>query len=190
MKYLDDSYYIEQVLNGDKAAFTNLVNKHKDMVFTICNRICNRYEEAEEIAQDAFVKAFQALPTFKQKSKFSTWLYRIAYNTAISHTRKKKIETAAIDEQFIENYTLDTIYSNLEGMDEEEQVMIVEKALKELPSEENLMITMFYRKEMTIEEICNITGLTASNVKVKLHRIRKKLYHEIEMLYQQYFKEA
>lgn len=190
MKFLDDSYYIEQVLNGDKAAFASLVDKHKDMVFTIAKRISGNIEDAEEIAQDAFVKAFQALESFKQQSKFSTWLFRITYNTAISGIRKKRMETAPLDEQLIENYSLDTIQDTVGNLDEEDQKMIIAKALEKLPEQETLLITLFYMKEMAVEEISTITHLSESNVKVKLHRIRKKLYNEIQALYQKHYNEV
>jgi len=101
MEFLDDSFYIEKVINGDTSAYTNLVNKHKDMVYTIALRIARNHQDAEEIAQDVFLKAFQSLESFRQKSKFSTWLYRIVYNTAISKIRKKQPEVTALDENLV-----------------------------------------------------------------------------------------
>jgi len=113
MEFLDDSFYIEKVINGDTSAYTNLVNKHKDMVYTIALRIARNHQDAEEIAQDVFLKAFQSLESFRQKSKFSTWLYRIVYNTAISKIRKKQPEVTALDENLVENYTVDNIYTDV-----------------------------------------------------------------------------
>ena len=92
MKYQNDNYYIDRVLSGDVSAYALLVSKHKNLVFSIVLKILNNREDAEEIAQDVFLKAYQSLKKFEQKSKFSTWLYRIAYNSAISRTRKKKFE--------------------------------------------------------------------------------------------------
>ena len=86
----DILYYIDQVLGGNINAFTYIVDRHKDKAYNLAFRICCNHEEAEEIAQDSFLKAYRALGSFKRKSSFSTWLYRIVYNTAISYVRVKK----------------------------------------------------------------------------------------------------
>ena len=101
MRFESDSYYIEKVLNNDVAAFSKLIDKHKEMVFTVAVRILRNREDAEEIAQDTFIKAYKSLKTFKRESKFSTWLYRIAYNAAISKTRKKRLQTVDLDYEVI-----------------------------------------------------------------------------------------
>jgi RNA polymerase sigma-70 factor (ECF subfamily) len=103
MKVRDDNDYIGRVLSGDVSAYASLVAKHKNLVFSIVLKIVNNREDAEEISQDVFLKAYQSLSTFERKSKFSTWLYRIAYNAAISKTRKKKVEMVAIEETVITN---------------------------------------------------------------------------------------
>jgi RNA polymerase sigma factor (sigma-70 family) len=182
MKYQDDSFYIDRVLSGDTASFSFLVSKHKNLVFTIALKIMNNREDAEEVAQDTFLKAYQSLGSFERKSKFSTWLYRIAYNAAVSKTRKKKIEYTGIDDFVITNYSTDEIRENMNGIDESEQAVLVDRALKKLPDDDQLLISLFYREENSIDEISYITGLTVSNVKVRLHRIRKKLYEEIQVM--------
>lgn len=179
MKFQDDNEYIEKVLSGNVSAYASLVTKHKNLVFSIVLKIVNNREDAEEISQDVFLKAYQSLNTFERKSKFSTWLYRIAYNAAISKTRKKKVEMVAIEETIITNYSTDEIERNMSELDEADRQMILEKALKRLPDEDNLLITLFYKNENSIEDISDITGLSVSNVKVRLHRIRKKLYEEM-----------
>lgn len=186
MKYQDDSFYIERVLAGDTAAYASLVEKHKNLVFTIALKILNNNEDAEEVAQDCFLKAFQALRTFEGKSKFSTWLYRIVYNAAISKTRKKKLDLIPMDNYVIHNYSEDDVAQAADGMDKEEQRMMVERAIAGLPQEDHLLITLFYRADNSIEEISGITGLSVSNVKVRLHRIRKKLYEEMSVQMKQY----
>ncbi|MCK5839595.1 MAG: RNA polymerase sigma factor [Bacteroidales bacterium] len=190
MEFLEDSLYIEKVLSGDTSACTNLVNKHKDMVFTIARKIARSREDAEEIAQDAFIKAFQSLEKFKQKSKFSTWLYRITYNTAVSRVRKKNIEVSVIDEEVIENYPGEQIYEFVEAMDDQRQQQFIDAALERLSPEDNVVITLFYLEECSIEEISKITALSKSNVKVKLHRIRKRLYKELNHIYKSQFNEV
>jgi len=182
MKLQDDNETIGRVLNGDIQAYALLVEKHKSLVFSIVLKVVNNREDAEEISQDVFLKAYQSLKTFERKSKFSTWLYRIAYNAAVSKTRKKKVEMVAIEEKVITNYSTDEIGRNMNEMDENDRQLVLEKALQRLPEEDNLLITLFYKNENSIEDISDITGLTASNVKVRLHRIRKKLYEEMDGL--------
>ena len=182
MKFQDDNEYIGKVLNGDISAYASLVAKHTNLVFSIVLKIVNNREDAEEISQDVFLKAYQSLNTFEKKSKFSTWLYRIAYNAAISNTRKKKVEMVAIEEMVITNYSTDEISRNITEFDENDRQLILEKALKQLPEDDNLLITLFYKNENSVEDISEITGLSESNVKVRLHRIRKRLYEEMNML--------
>ena len=179
MKFQDDNDYIGRVLSGDVSAYAFLVEKHKNLVFSIVQKIVNNREDAEEIAQDVFLKAYQSMSTFERKSKFSTWLYRIAYNAAISKTRKKKVDMVAIEETVISNYSTDEIPHNMNELDGDERQVMLEKALKSLPREDNLLITLFYKNENSIEDISDIMGLSVSNVKVRLHRIRKRLYEEM-----------
>lgn len=180
----EDLFYIDKILSGDQEAFEVLVNRHKDMVFTIVNRILRNKEDAEEIAQDVFLKSYQSLSKFKRESKFSTWIYRIAYNTAISKTRKKQFEVSAIDDHVIENYTASGIFENMEEFGYEDKKKYFDAALKKIPEEDNVLLTMFYLKEQSIDDISKVTGLTTSNVKVKLHRIRKKLFQTIDGMLQ------
>jgi RNA polymerase sigma factor (sigma-70 family) len=182
MKFQEDSFYIERVLHGDVSAYASLVAKHKNLVFSIALKILNNREDAEEIAQDTFLKAYQSLGTFEKKSKFSTWLYRIAYNNAISRTRKKKVEFVAMNDTMIDNYSTDEISFSIHQVEETDQKAIVEKALASLPEDDSLLVTLFYKGENSIEDISLITGLSQSNVKVRLHRIRKKLYDKIQEL--------
>ena len=184
MAFREDSFYIERIRQGDSAAFTQIVEKHKDLVFTIVVRILQNREDAEEIAQDVFVKAYKALDKFEGKSKFSTWLYRIAYNAAISKTRKKGLKTADLEDEVIHNYSEDEFGEDLTQLSGEEQQRMLNKALSGLSGDENLLITLYYKNENSVEEISDITGLTESNVKVKLHRIRKKLYEKMNLLMQ------
>jgi RNA polymerase sigma-70 factor (ECF subfamily) len=179
MKYLDDNQYIDRVLGGDVAAYATLVAKHKNLVFSIALKILNNREDAEEVAQDCFLKVFQALKTFEKKSKFSTWLYRIVYNAAISKTRKKKLEVVPMDNYVIDNYTEEGFGQVINEIDPDEQKAMIEKAMARLTDADNLLITLFYKGENSIEDISNITGLSMSNVKVRLHRIRKKLHDEL-----------
>ncbi len=177
-----DQLYIDKVISGDLSAYTYLVDKHKDMAFSVALRIVRNREDAEEIVQDAFVKAYQNMDAFRNKSKFSTWLYRIVFNAAISRTRKKSLESTDLDSFVIDNYSTDEIKENINKLDSNEQLKLVNKLIDKLPPLEYTLINLYYKEECSIDEISEITGLTDSNVKVKLHRIRKKLYSELQQI--------
>ncbi len=180
MSYQDDHIYIQRIRLGDKQAFSCLVEKHKAMVFTMVFGILKSREDAEEVAQDAFIKAYKSLAGFKGTAKFSTWLYRIAYTTAISRTRRKVHEYTAISNDMVERYSTDDIHENMHNLDDEERYKIVEMVLSQLTDGDQLLIQLFYHKSQSIEEIASITGLSSSNVKVKLFRIRRKMAVEIQ----------
>jgi RNA polymerase sigma-70 factor (ECF subfamily) len=175
-----DQIYIDKVLSGDLSAYEKLVNVHKDMAFSIALKIVRIREDAEEIVQDAFIKAYQKLSSFRKDSKFSTWLYRIVYNTAISHTRKRRLESTELTPGTIENYSVDEISEGIGQMDAEQQKKLMNKLIDQLPALEFTLINLYYRKELSIDEISGITDLSASNVKVKLYRIRKAMYHKLQ----------
>ena len=107
MSSTKDQFYIDKVLQGNTSSYNYLVNNYKDMVYTIAIKIVRNREDAEEVAQDSFIKAFQKLNSFKGESKFSTWLYTIVYRTAISKIRKNNIETTDIDEFVMESHSED-----------------------------------------------------------------------------------
>ncbi len=177
-----DQVYIEKVLQGDTASYSYLVDNYKDMTYTIALKIVKNPEDAEEVAQDSFVKAFKQLQSFKGNSKFSTWLYTIVYRTAISKIRKKKLEVTDIDEFVIENHSIDFSFPQLDLLKVEEQKRYVTFAINKLPEIDALLITLYYLNENTFDEIIKITGLTKTNIKVRLFRARKKLYKELSKL--------
>ncbi|MCD6091589.1 MAG: sigma-70 family RNA polymerase sigma factor [Bacteroidales bacterium] len=180
MAFKDDSFYIKEVLKGNSSAYAPLVEKHKAMVYTICYKIVRKAEEAEELAQDTFLKAFDKLDKFRGEAKFSTWLYRIAYNAAISMTRKRRLEVHALDDFVISNYSEDDVREDLDAVDMEDQQKMLQTALLTLSDDDYLIINLFYLKGLPVNEISSITGLSAANVKVKLHRIRKRLYIKMQ----------
>lgn len=171
-----DQEYINKVIQGETEYFGPLTASYSQEIFLLILKIIRNREDAEELTQDTFLKAFRTLSTFKGECRFSTWLYRIAYNTAISATRKKKQEFLYIDEQTINQVSDTDMDEQFENGIREEQLASLNEALNHLPPDERGMILLFYREQKTIEEITTVTGLSLSNVKVKLHRIRKKLY--------------
>lgn len=178
----DDKYYIERVIQGDVNAFSYIVEKHKNLVYTIALRIVRNPEDAEELAQDTFIKAFNSLKDFKFESKFSTWLYRITYNGSISKLRKKQIEIADIENDSIYEGDVVSSYNAISELKRDEQKKYINLVLDQLKEDDAFLITMYYLNENSIEEISEITELSLSNVKVKLHRARKKFYDVLKVM--------
>jgi len=170
-----DQLQIEKILNGDTAAFAVLVNRYKNMVFSLALKMLNNREEAEEVSQDTFVKIYKNLSGFKGDSKFSTWVYRITYNSCLDRikTYKKEYNTVGIDE-FTENQiqTLETAFDLLDRADRQKSI---KECLEKLPAEDEVIITLFYFDELSLAEISKVVGIDKNNVKVKLFRARKRL---------------
>jgi RNA polymerase sigma factor (sigma-70 family) len=175
MDYKGDIFYIEQVLQGKINAFSYLVDKHKDKAFNLAFRICGNREEAEEIAQDAFLKAYRALKGFRMKSRFDTWLYRIVYNTAISLIRSRKRGVLSVEDFPADAIDFLTYNPNVEEAENEYRNSLVSFALQKMNEEERVLISLFYYDEKDVAEISEITGISKSNIKVKLFRARHKM---------------
>lgn len=157
---------------GDHAAFAWIVKEYKHMVYTVAMRTLRHREEAEEVTQDAFVKAYQNLAGYQGGSKFSTWLFSITYRTAISKLRARRASTSDLEE------VPEAFASSVDRSDGElcDRRSALEYALSQLSPEDATVVSLFYLHEQNVEEIVTATGLSASNVKVKLHRSRKKLF--------------
>jgi RNA polymerase sigma-70 factor (ECF subfamily) len=175
MPVLTDAYYIEKIQAGETECFAVLLDRYSRSVFSLVVKIAGSREDAEELTQDVFLKVYRSLSSFQGNSLFSTWLYRIAYNVAVSATRKKKHEWLAIEESLIENIPDDEVSDEVEQLEKEEQLCRLEKALEQLLPDERALVSLFYMQEKQVDEIVEITGLSVSNVKTKLHRIRKKM---------------
>ena len=171
----NDQIIINQIIKGDTSAFSVLVDNYKDLVFTLALRMVKNREEAEEVSQDTFIKVYKSLNKFKGDSKFSTWIYKVAYNTCLDRLKriKREYNVVAIDE-FTE-HQVKTLENALDQMEEQEHKQKIQECLQLLPSEDSFLLTLYYFEEQSLEEISKVVGLTANNVKVKLYRIRKKL---------------
>ena len=168
----NDKYLIEQILKGDINSFRFIVERHKDKSFNLAVKICGNREDAEEVVQDSFLKAYRSLGSFRMESNFTTWLYRIVYNAAVSRVRNKDENTAPLEEtpSFRE-----TGNNENELFDNEHKKLLINFALGKLNEVDRGLITFMYYDDLTIDEIEKITGLSASNIKVRLHRSRQKM---------------
>ena len=163
----DETHIIHRILKGETSLYEYFLDKYSQQVFILIIRIVENQEDAEELTQDTFLKAFEHLSSFKAESSFSTWIYRIAYNTAISATRKRKQELIVMDSAMLMNISDQQIDDALND-ESGERVGKLNKAIKKLDAEERALISLFYNEEKTIGEIALILGLTESNAKVKL----------------------
>jgi len=173
---VEDKQLIRQVLKGNRHAFQQLVERYQNYAFTIALRIVHSREEAEEVAQDAFLKVYQQLGTFEDKSKFSTWLYTIVYRTAIDHTRRRRLNAYSLDDDDAYLQLADdpgaAPAEALHREDLREQLSI---AIKRLKPVDGSIVTLFYLNDASIKEIAEITELSVSNIKTRLHRLRETL---------------
>ena len=177
MERLSDNYYVEKIRDGEIACFAPLLERYSNQVFSLVVRIVGNKEDAEELAQDVFVKAYSALSSFRGECSFSTWIYRIAYNIAISATRKKANDFVPVDENLVTGMADEVDDMAFEDSDPGSMRFVyLNHALDELAPEDRALITLFYKEGKFIGEIAVITGLTETNVKTKIFRIRKKLF--------------
>jgi len=179
---IDDTELIQQIKAGKVMAFRTLVDKYRNYVYTISYRILGNREDSEEVTQDAFVKAFNGLASFQGQAKFTTWIYRIAMNTAISYKRKKKLVTETIEDykQFDQGEI-----SRMHDYQRLEQKKFLQLALNTLLPDDVAVLTLFYFKELSLDEMSEITGIGVSTLKVKLFRARKRLSTALNKILQQ-----
>ena len=175
MSQPEDQYYIDATIAGDVQAFAALVDRYKHMVYTLAMKIVKHTEEAEEISQDVFLKVFQVLNTFKGDSKFSTWLYKIAYYRSLDYIKKQKrqLNTSSIDSEI--EFHLPSIEGVLDQFEVQERKQAIKRAIDKLPEADAVVITLHYFEALSLKEIAEVMNMEANTVKVRLFRSRKRL---------------
>ncbi|MBE0572799.1 MAG: sigma-70 family RNA polymerase sigma factor [Ignavibacteriaceae bacterium] len=174
MRNLSDQEIIDSVRKGNESDYSIIINRYKNKAFSMLTRMLKNEFDAEEVLQDCFLKAYNSLSSFKGEAKFSTWFYRIVYNSALtklsSQKRKIEAEMTSVEDHF-------NLVSEYNSVDIEKKDIneLVHKIINKLPEKYSAIITMFYLNEMSIEEISEVMQITASNVKVMLHRSRNLL---------------
>jgi len=181
-----DNDIITRVLHGEHQLYADLVTRYQNFVFTLALRYTPVREDAEEIAQDVFVKAYKALKDFRGESKFSTWLYSIVNSTSITFLRKKKLDISSLDNEHV----FEQAESKDSGMSANQvevksKVEMVTKAIQMLSPDDAKLITLFYKAEQSLEEIARILNMETNTVKVKLHRARTRLKEKMEKYFKQ-----
>lgn len=173
----DEDQLLDRVLGGEQQAFALLVDAYKSYAYTIALKILNNKPEAEEAAQDGFIKAYQNLKSFNRQAKFSTWLYRIVFNTAISYKRKHRVKLDDIekaDGEFSKESGL--------GLEHDDKSGFIQQALEKLSEADQLAIQLFYMKEFTLEEISGMLNQPINTVKVRVHRARQRVGDELRKI--------
>jgi RNA polymerase sigma factor (sigma-70 family) len=178
---LNDNEIISQVLSGNHQAYAGLVNRYQNYVFTLTLRMVKNREDAEEVAQDVFIKAYKYLADFKGASKFSTWLYTIVNNTSISFLRKKKLDIHSLDNEKIFEVA-DNQDSGMRAniVEQKSKLTMVNDAIRLLNPDDAQIITLFYKAEQSLEETAQILGIEVNAAKVRLHRARTRLKEKME----------
>ncbi|UJF27063.1 RNA polymerase sigma factor SigW [Planococcus sp. 107-1] len=179
---------IKKVLKGDQNAFAEIVELYQHQLYQICYRMLNNKHEAEDIAQEAFMRAYVNLHTFDQQRKFSTWLYRIATNLCIDRIRKKKPDYH-LDAEVRGTEGLD-MYSSIASDDQlpEEELMRMEVQervqyeISRLPDKYRAAIVLKYIEELPLAEISEILDLPLGTVKTRIHRGREALRKQLSNL--------
>jgi len=167
---------VQSTLQGDMSAFSILVEKNRHMAFSVAFRIVNNREDAEEVVQDAFMKAFKALAAFRGESKFSTWICRIVVRCALSRRKRERRWFGMVANSELPDVAYETVEESYQQLSNREKKFYIDKVLNEMQVEERLLLTLYYLHEQSLEEVAEITDISMPNVKMKLHRARKKMY--------------
>ncbi|HXB35802.1 MAG TPA: sigma-70 family RNA polymerase sigma factor [Puia sp.] len=178
---LTDTEIIKRVLAGEQAFFAQLVQRYQSYVFTLVLRFTDNREDAEEISQDVFVKAYRSLADFRGDAKFSTWLYTIVRTSCITFLRKKRLETTSLDNE----RTSMQVESRQSGftanaIEQKSKHAMVNAAIRMLSPDDSQILTLFYKGEQSLEEIGRVMRLDPNTIKVKLHRARNRLKEKME----------
>ncbi|MBN9350812.1 MAG: sigma-70 family RNA polymerase sigma factor [Chitinophagaceae bacterium] len=181
MENREDNIWIEQILNGDEMPFRHLVEKYQNLVFAIAFRILGNREDAEDAAQEIFVKCFHGLGKFNKQAAFSTWLYKIAFNHSLDLAKKFRHSKYKTDWEKAEIGSSITSETRSESeMDSRIIKSILKGAIDSLPPESRIIVLLYYYENLSLKEISEIMGFRENNLKIKLHRIRSKLMKQLQ----------
>lgn len=178
---LTDTELIEKILRGEQQLFAVLVERYQNMIFSVAFRFANNREDAEELAQSAFVKAYQNLANYRGDAKFSTWLYTVVNSICLTFLRKRKLEVHSLDNEKVFERA-DNLDSGMRAnqVETKSKVQMVQQAIGMLAPDDAQVLTLFYQGEQSLEEIGKIMGIDPNTAKVKLHRARQRLKTTLE----------
>jgi RNA polymerase sigma-70 factor (ECF subfamily) len=174
MKKLSDQEILDSVIRGNQADYSIIVDRYKNKAFSLLKRMLKNEQDAEETLQDCFLKAYNSLSNFKGEAKFSTWFYRIVYNTALTKLSSKKRKTENEMSSVDDHFDLKSDY-DFRSSEKKDLSVFINDLVNQLPERFATVINLYYLNEMSCEEISKILEISVSNVKVILHRSRNAL---------------
>lgn len=173
-----DQQIIQRILSGNSHGYAVLLRRYRDLVMTLAMRMLGAREDAEEAAQDAFIRAFRSLHSFEQRARFSTWLYRITYNVCATRLSRRRSDTVQLDDELAERVPDDRESADQELQTDELRAALAD-AIGQLRPEYASVITLFYLHDQSHQDIATITGLPIGTIKTRLHRARTELQRRL-----------
>ena len=181
-----DQELVREALAGDQAAYQHLLKRHQKKIFELILKLVRNREEARDLAQETFMKAFGSLATYREEFRFSTWLHRIAANCSIDYIRKKKIEALSLDQPVQtqdSQITLEipdwSLNPEAEWV-EKERSLSIQEAIDSLPSGYKEVILFRHKDEKSYQEIAGILGIPVGTVKARIFRGRELLKKKLK----------
>jgi RNA polymerase sigma-70 factor (ECF subfamily) len=174
MNKFSDQEILDSVIRGNQADYSIIIDRYKNKAFSLLKRMLKNEQDAEETLQDCFLKAYNSLSSFKGEAKFSTWFYRIVYNTALTKLSSKKRKTENEMSSVDDHFDLKSDY-DFRSSEKKDLSVFVNDLVNQLPERFATVINLYYLNEMSCEEISKILEISVSNVKVVLHRSRNAL---------------
>ena len=185
---LTDNEIIDNVRSGEKHQYALIMSRYSDKAYSLSLRILGNAQDAEEALQDAFIRAYNSLSKFEGRSKFSTWFYRIVYNTCITKLNQRSNDVERIEYNDDLQYSGDGYPDAASGdipYETRDTIAFVKKVILELPKKYATILTLFYLEDLTHDEICDVLQIPLGTVKVHLHRtqtlLKERLSKEFQM---------
>lgn len=183
----DENKIIARCKQGDLSAFDELIHNYEKQVYSFAYRMTGNYDDANDIAGEAFIKVFQAIDTFRGDSNFSTWLFRIVTNTFLDHRKRSKAhinvpldEYIDLEESSVTRQIEDPSPSPLDVLETGERNGVIQQAINSLPEYQRIMVLLFHTQGKSYDEIAEIVGLPIGTVKSRLNRARLALREKLE----------
>lgn len=171
---VEDGQIVESVLLGDKDAFGFLINRYQKQIFNLMFRMCGNHEDAADLTQETFIKAYSKIDTFKSNKKFFPWLYAIGINHARDHLRKNKIYTVELNGELSDRQSIEEGRRS-EKLDMAMDFNMLKGVVASLPLDYREAVMLRYYEDMSVSEIADALGTSVSGAKMRIHRALKKI---------------
>lgn len=183
---VDDRMLIDRCKEGEIAAFDELIRRYEKRVFSFAYRISGNHDDASDVTQEAFIRVFNSIKTFRGDANFTTWIYQIVKNVYLDSRKKAKShrltsldEYIDLDENSVTRQIEDEGPSPIEVVEQKEREMIVQRAINSLPDYQRIIVTLYHMQHQSYEEIADILRLPIGTVKSRLNRARLALLEKL-----------